>query len=204
LGMVGAVDHRAAAVDAGIGCYGQSGLLLTREFGPRVRLGSVLTSMKANVRKPSMEPLCPPGCTLCLKGCPAGALQGDGRIDKHKCGNRIFEYGLRGVMKFIKEMAEADRAKKERLLQKFDFRDFWQNFMTGNYYYCFECQNLCPAGTDKYRSQKGKKSLKKSNDMWTIARPLSNGCTFKKGDHLCPAWRTELKTWSVAPSFLFR
>ena len=72
-GMVGAVDHRAAAVEAGLGSYGKSGLLLTEKFGPRVRLGCVLTSMKAKIKKTSPQDLCPPRCTLCLDRCPAGA-----------------------------------------------------------------------------------------------------------------------------------
>ena len=38
-GMQGAVDWRGAGVAAGIGGYGESGLLVTRDFGPAVRLG---------------------------------------------------------------------------------------------------------------------------------------------------------------------
>ncbi len=26
--------------------------------------------------------------------------------------------------------------------------DLWQNFMSGNYYYCFACQAVCPVGSD--------------------------------------------------------
>jgi len=43
-GMVGSVDLKRAAVEAGIGSYGKSGLVLMKGFGPRVRLGAVLTS----------------------------------------------------------------------------------------------------------------------------------------------------------------
>jgi epoxyqueuosine reductase QueG len=41
LGMKGAVDWREAGVRARIGGYGESGLLVTREFGPAVRVGGV-------------------------------------------------------------------------------------------------------------------------------------------------------------------
>ena len=40
-GMVGAIDLRRAAVEAGIGNYGKSGLVLVKGFGPRVRLRAV-------------------------------------------------------------------------------------------------------------------------------------------------------------------
>ncbi len=139
-GMVGAVDHRAAAVEAGLGSYGKSGLLLTEKFGPRVRLGCVLTSMKAKIKKISPPVLCPPECTLCLDRCPTGALLGKGKIDKTKCAKRIFDYGLRRMIKFIGEMVEASQEKREELLRGFTLRELWQNFMTGNYYYCFDCK----------------------------------------------------------------
>ena len=148
-GMVGAVDHRAAAVEAGMGSYGKSGLLLTEKFGPRVRLGCVLTSMKTKIKKVSPQDLCPPRCTLCLDRCPTGALLGHGKIDKTKCARRIFDYGLRRIIKFAGEMMEADKGKKEELLRGFTLRELWQNFMTGNYYYCFDCQSLCPIGAKR-------------------------------------------------------
>ena len=145
-GMVGAVDHRAAGVAAGIGCYGSSGLLLTEKYGPKIRLGSVLVSLEVRSKGMTAPDLCPEACTICLDGCPADALQGDGRIDKDRCARRIFDYGLRRVIKFAAEMIQASPVNREQLLKSFTFRELWQNFMTGNYYYCFECQNLCPVG----------------------------------------------------------
>lgn len=145
-GMVGSVDHRGAAVEAGIGSYGKSGLLLTEKFGPRVRLGSVLTSWQGKLpARPSLS-FCLDGCRACLDLCPAAALWGDGKIDKPKCARKIFEYGLRRVIRFVGDMAAADPAQRDSLLNGFTLRELWQNFMTGNYYYCFECQNVCPVG----------------------------------------------------------
>jgi epoxyqueuosine reductase len=155
-GMVGALNHRAAAVAAGMGSYGKSGLLLTREFGPRVRLGSVLTSWEGDFPPPSPLSLCPEGCTACLEACPPGALLGEGRIDKTKCGRTIFQYGLRRVIRFIGEMMEGDPQKRRDLLKGFTLREIWQNFMAGNYYYCFQCQSVCPIGTPARRPSRGK------------------------------------------------
>ena len=148
-GMVGAVDHRAAAVEAGIGSYGKSGLLLTERFGPQVRLGCVLTSWKGEWPRKSPPDYCLADCTACLDQCPAAALLGGGKIDKPKCARKIFEYGLRRVIRFVGEMAAADPAQRDTLLNGFTLRELWQNFMTGNYYYCFECQNVCPVGAGK-------------------------------------------------------
>lgn len=43
------LNHRFAAAAAGLGEIGWSGLLLTPEFGPRVRLVSVVTELKTNL-----------------------------------------------------------------------------------------------------------------------------------------------------------
>jgi len=134
-------------VAAGIGSYGKSGLLLTREFGPRVRLGSVLTSWEGDFPPPASLSLCLEGCTACLDECPPRALLGNGQIDKSKCGRIIFQYGLRRVIRFIGEMMEGDPGKRRDLLRGFALREIWQNFMAGNYYYCFQCQSVCPIGT---------------------------------------------------------
>ncbi|MGD8948324.1 MAG: hypothetical protein PVI62_16795 [Desulfobacterales bacterium] len=40
-----------------------------------------------------------------------------------------------------------DRPTEElwEIVQGYGLREIWQTFMTGNYYYCFECQSQCPA-----------------------------------------------------------
>jgi len=152
-GMMGAVDHRAVAVEAGIGSYGKSGLLLTEKFGPRVRLGSILTSWKGEYLQEASPNFCPKDCSVCLDQCPVGALLDKGQVDKTKCSRKIFEYGLRRVIRFAGEMMEGDRAKRDELLKGFTLRELWQNFMTGNYYYCFQCQSVCPVGTGRHKKK---------------------------------------------------
>ena len=64
------------AMDAGLGVMGRSGLLLTREFGPRVRICKVITDLElapAENDYPPMEEICG-DCTLCAKACEADAL----------------------------------------------------------------------------------------------------------------------------------
>ena len=148
-GMVGSVDLRRAAVEAGIGSYGKSGLVLMKGFGPRMRLGAVLTSAPLKLTKKRAKFLCPEECQICLSGCPGKALSGEGRIDKRACGRVILEFGLRGMIKFVGEMIEASAEKKAELLKSYPFRELWQTLASGNYYFCFECQALCPIGRSR-------------------------------------------------------
>ncbi len=145
-GMVGSVDLRKAAVEAGVGSYGKSGLVLVKGFGPRVRLGAVLTSAPLIPTRKKAASLCPRGCRVCLSGCPGNALLGKGKVDKRACGRVIFQFGLRGMIKFVGEMIEAPAQKRAELLKSYPFRELWQTLASGNYYFCFECQALCPAG----------------------------------------------------------
>jgi epoxyqueuosine reductase QueG len=148
-GMVGSVDLRRAAVEAGIGSYGKSGLVLIKGFGPRVRLGAVLTSASLKLTKKKSKSLCPLECQICILGCPSKALLGGGKVDKRACGRVIFEFGLRRMMKFTGEMFDASPEERADLLKSYPFRELWQTLVSGSYYYCFECQGLCPIG--KYK-----------------------------------------------------
>ncbi|MDI7261280.1 MAG: hypothetical protein QME90_15360, partial [Thermodesulfobacteriota bacterium] len=148
-GMVGAVDLRRAAVEAGIGNYGKSGLVLVKGFGPRVRLGAVVTSASLNATKRKARIPCPIDCQICILGCPSKALLGGGQVDKQACGRLIFEFGLRGAMKFVEGMFNASSEKRTEMLKSYPFRELWQTLVSGNYYYCFECQALCPIENGK-------------------------------------------------------
>jgi epoxyqueuosine reductase QueG len=144
-GMQGAVDWRGAGVAAGIGGYGESGLLVTGEFGPAVRLGGVVTDAEVSPGSPLPETPCV-HCLKCVESCPMGALTGGGRIDKRKCGDKIFSGGYRAWRGFLVALIEAPAEKRKELTQSQLSLDLWQNFMTGNYYYCFACQAACPVG----------------------------------------------------------
>ncbi len=64
------------AMDAGLGVLGRNGLLLTRDFGPRVRICKVITDLElvqTPNEYPASEEVCS-GCTLCAEACEAEAL----------------------------------------------------------------------------------------------------------------------------------
>lgn len=71
----GLFPHKTAAVLAGLGWIGKSGLLVTPEYGPRVRLATVLTDLPLPASFP-MENRCG-GCTRCVERCPAMAMTGE-------------------------------------------------------------------------------------------------------------------------------
>jgi len=73
-------------------------------------------------------------------------LSGGGKIDKRKCGDRIFTGGYRAWRAFLLELIEASTVRRKELLSGQLSLDRWQNFMTGNYYYCYACQAACPVG----------------------------------------------------------
>jgi len=68
-------SHRHAAVAAGLGELGMNNLLLTSQYGPRVRLVSVITSAPLIADEPLQEPIClGEKCALCVRNCPAQAF----------------------------------------------------------------------------------------------------------------------------------
>ena len=64
------------AIQAGLGEYGRHGLLITKEFGPRVRLGKIYTDLPMTLDKPlhfGVKEFCDI-CRGCTKGCPVKAI----------------------------------------------------------------------------------------------------------------------------------
>ncbi|MEX2680560.1 MAG: 4Fe-4S double cluster binding domain-containing protein [Candidatus Sigynarchaeota archaeon] len=106
----GAISHKAVAHAAGLGWQGKSLLLVTPDFGPRVRLATVLTDMPC---KPgTMMPNRCGQCHACVDACPARAIKGtapefyhldpnDG-VDLDKCDAQLKEFGkLPGITKSV-------------------------------------------------------------------------------------------------------
>jgi epoxyqueuosine reductase len=67
-------SHRHAAVLAGLGRFGVNNMVLTREFGPRVRFGSVFTTAVIPSDPLIEDELCI-HCSKCVNLCPANALE---------------------------------------------------------------------------------------------------------------------------------
>ncbi|MBQ8296059.1 MAG: epoxyqueuosine reductase [Clostridia bacterium] len=94
----GILPHKTAAVLSGLGFVGKSGLFLSKEYGSKVRLATILTDLPLQPELPLIENGCG-GCTACQKACPAGAIYGelptaDGErnFDAEKCSRYMKEH----------------------------------------------------------------------------------------------------------------
>ncbi len=89
------LNVRIAAVACGLGEIGWSKVLLTKKYGPRVRIGTILTDAKLEA-----DPLIPPGtlcnrCLRCVKDCPGNAIPrlGDRPPIRIQIDNTVYEWG---------------------------------------------------------------------------------------------------------------
>jgi epoxyqueuosine reductase QueG len=151
-GMRGEICWRRAGVRAGLGSYGENGLLMTKEFGSAIRISGLLTSADLEADSPLEEEVCN-HCMRCVEACPSGALSGGGAINKKLCGEVIFKFGFRFFQRFMKGLLKRDQLETENIIEGYELREMWQTFMTGNYYYCFNCQSQCPAALSERRGQ---------------------------------------------------
>ena len=115
------------AIKAGLGEYGRHGLLITREFGPRVRLGKIFTDMPLAHDRPlrfGVRETCDV-CRACSDACPPKAIAMDAPTD------RIYNISnIRGVRKWTTDAEKCFR--------------FWSNQNTD----CSICVRVCPYNRD--------------------------------------------------------
>ena len=75
--------EREWACRAGLGWIGRQGSLVHPEFGCCLFLGELLTDLELEA-SPAVPNQCG-DCRLCVKACPAGAIQSDGFVDARRC-----------------------------------------------------------------------------------------------------------------------
>ena len=98
----GAITHKAVGRMAGLGWQGKSLLLVNPDYGPRIRLATILTDAPLEVDRP-LKNLCGE-CTLCRDACPAGAIKGVGTKDNYKNRDEAL-YFSRCVEKLVGEFS---------------------------------------------------------------------------------------------------
>ncbi|MGD9162848.1 MAG: 4Fe-4S double cluster binding domain-containing protein, partial [Desulfobacteraceae bacterium] len=69
------LQHKTIATRAGLGWIGKSALLITKKYGPAIRLGTVLTNTEFEIEEPINDSQCG-DCKNCVEACPANAIVG--------------------------------------------------------------------------------------------------------------------------------
>jgi epoxyqueuosine reductase QueG len=99
--LIAPFSFKYAAVHAGLGWIGKNGVLITKEYGPRVRLSAVLVNHPLPAGKPVRKSLCAEDCFLCVDACPYNAIKGtqwniytqrEDLIDYHLCNLKRSRY----------------------------------------------------------------------------------------------------------------
>ncbi len=111
-----------AAVLAGLGAIGKNNLLVTPDFGPRVRLRALMIDADVEPGGPIDFAPCETCDMPCMKACPQGAFQ-SGSYDRSLCNEQMEQDKENGVLS-----KEADYINSAGILIK----------------YCRICEFVCP------------------------------------------------------------
>ena len=136
----GAFSHRHAAVAAGLGEFGWNSLLITPDWGPRVRLTSILTEAElAPDPMYSGRKLCDRDkCSVCVSICPTNAIS-KSQGERIEIGGKFFEYakvnktrcsyGIDGLVKVAlgrQDIPVPDNPTPEEYLKALSQENPWQ------------------------------------------------------------------------------
>ena len=124
-----AISHKAVARMAGLGWQGKNLLLITPQYGSRVRLVTVLTTASLNADKPEKNRC--GDCTACQDACPAQAIKGINTKTHYKNRNEAM-YFSRCMEKVTGEFAKIPEVGVP---------------------ICGICVKVCPFGRKKVTSQ---------------------------------------------------
>lgn len=96
------ISHKMIATRAGLGWIGKTDLFISREFGPRLRLVSILIDRTLNANRKTIDRSLCGNCDICVVRCPAHAANGmlwdintdrDLFFDANKCRGKCGELG---------------------------------------------------------------------------------------------------------------
>ncbi len=137
--FAGEFSHRQAAIAAGVGVKGWNNLLVTPEYGPRVRIGSLLTTAEFDFEIRELPPDLCTGCGRCVEACPVKALDPHRELylDQPKCKSHYIRPYLDHT---------TWQTLKNAFTVKFFFFTALQMLLEGYYFSCAECQRVCPVG----------------------------------------------------------
>lgn len=99
-GLKSVFSHKTAARLSGLGFIGKNAMLISKEYGSKIRLATVLTDMPLSAQREIIENGCG-SCSVCVKICPAGAISGieyevgmkrEDFFSAEKCSNNMKNY----------------------------------------------------------------------------------------------------------------
>lgn len=126
----GILSLKHAAVNAGLGAFGKSGLMYHPEHGALLRLSAVITSASLPGDPMFEEEPCPKNCTACREACPSGALY-DGGFKKEIC----LAYSIKHAIYPLALKAEKELQHIERVINTAGY-NYWLT--------CMACLKVCP------------------------------------------------------------
>ena len=118
--LMGIFPHKTAATRAGLGWIGKSCMLINKNFGPYIRIGTVLTDMPLKTAEPVVKSKCGK-CRKCVEACPIKAI----------CGN-LWEPGMPRHDLFDAFACEMYKTR------------YFSDYNNGNN--CGICASVCPFG----------------------------------------------------------
>lgn len=121
--FIGELSHKMVASQASLGWIGKSSLFITPEYGPRVRLTSLLTDAPYQVVVTRMKSQCG-DCRLCVDACPVRAIH-----------DKEWKFGM----------------SREELLDVKTCADYRLKLGAGlgRRHSCAYCMKACPVGREK-------------------------------------------------------
>jgi epoxyqueuosine reductase len=127
----GVLSLKHAAVNAGLGAFGKSGLMYHPKHGSLLRLGAVVTSASLPVDPMIEKDPCPKKCKACQEVCPSGAFDSDGNFKKDVC----LAYSTKHAIYPIALRDEKGLKHIERIINTAGY-NYWLT--------CNECLRVCP------------------------------------------------------------
>ncbi|HXP63603.1 MAG TPA: 4Fe-4S double cluster binding domain-containing protein [Dongiaceae bacterium] len=126
--LLGSLSHKAVAHMAGLGWQGKSLLIVTPQYGPRVRLATVLTDMPLVPDLP-LKSRCG-RCLRCVRACPATAIKRVTLAERYERREAVLQVS-RCAEKMSKFQARFDLAARV----------------------CGVCVSVCPFGKRRGRTE---------------------------------------------------
>jgi len=135
------LNQKKMAQLAGLGSMGKNSLIINPEYGPWIRLQSILTDAPLVPDQANTQDLCK-DCTRCIDACPTGALT-PYVVDPEKCLIGITE-------KELVKLIEEDLSFTDfRDTPDSVFREHMPRFTKNSVLMCTTCQKACPIGREK-------------------------------------------------------